>query len=65
MFWVNYGDVADACEGQDSEEFEQASTLLTLSIIAVVSGIIIQIFVRLCTRKNKDEANVLSAMSQP
>ena len=58
MFWVNYGAVADACEGEDSEDFEQASTLLTLSIIVTISSTIVSLFQKLCTRKNEDEAGV-------
>ena len=33
MFWVQYGNVKDTCEGEGSEDFDKISKVFTLAII--------------------------------
>ena len=51
MFWAQYGNVKDTCEGEGSEDFDKISRVFTLAIINFCCGTVNSVRITITVRQ--------------
>jgi hypothetical protein len=51
MFWAQYGNVKDTCEGEGSEDFDKISRVFTLAIINFCYGTVNSVRITITVRQ--------------
>ena len=51
MFWAQYGNVKDTCEGEGSEDFDKISRVFTLAIINFCYGTVNSVRITVTVRQ--------------